>query len=76
MSNLALLGGSQTKTKPFPAWPYYDDAEAEALREVLESRVWWRTPGTKTMEFEQAFATFHQAKFGIAVTNGTHDYCN
>ena len=41
------------------------------LKEVLESRVWWRTPGTKTLEFEQAFAKFHGARHGIAVTNGT-----
>src|SRR5947208_12733650 len=45
--------------------------ERRALNEVLESRVWWRTPGTKTLEFEQAFATFHGARHGIAVTNGT-----
>jgi len=37
----------------------------------LESRVWWRTPGTKTLEFERAFAEFHGARHGIAVTNGT-----
>jgi len=71
MSELAVLGGSPTKTKPFPAWPHYDEAEAKALQEVLESRIWWRTPGTKTLEFEQAFAAFHQAKHGIACTNGT-----
>jgi 3-amino-5-hydroxybenzoate synthase len=37
----------------------------------VESRVWWRTPGTKTIEFERAFAEFHGARHGIAVTNGT-----
>ena len=72
MAELALLGGPKAKTKPFPLWPQYDDAEAKALQEVLESRVWWRTPGTKTLEFERAFAAYHQARFGIAVTNGTH----
>jgi len=39
--------------------------------QVLESRVWWRTPGTRTLEFERKFASYHQAKHGIAVTNGT-----
>jgi dTDP-4-amino-4,6-dideoxygalactose transaminase len=39
--------------------------------QVLKSRVWWRTPGTRTLEFERKFATYHQAKHGIAVTNGT-----
>lgn len=72
MPNLAILGGSPAKTKPFPAWPIYDDRERQALNEVLESGVWWRTPGTKTLAFEQEFAAYHQAKHGIAVTNGTH----
>ena len=39
---------------------------------MLESRDWWRTEGTKTLEFEQKFAEYHQARHGIAVTNGTH----
>ena len=71
MSTLALLGGTKAKTKPLPIWPYYDGKEEQALKEVLESRVWWRTPGTKTLEFEQAFAEFHGAQHGVAVTNGT-----
>ena len=72
MSTLALSGGLPAKTKPFPAWPHYDEREREALLEVLDSRVWWRTPGTQTLKFEQEFAAFHHAKHGIAVTNGTH----
>src|SRR5436190_11914110 len=71
MSELALLGGKKAKNKEFPLWPYYDNKEVQALKEVLESRVWWRTPGTKTLEFEQAFAQFHGARHGVAVTNGT-----
>ena len=72
MSQLAIHGGPPSKTKPFPLWPIYDDLERQALNEVLESRNWWRTPGSKTVEFEQKFASFHQAKHGIAITNGTH----
>jgi dTDP-4-amino-4,6-dideoxygalactose transaminase len=71
MSDLALLGGKKSKSKPFPAWPQFDDTERQALNEVLESRLWWRTPGTKTLEFEGQFARFHGARHGIAVTNGT-----
>src|ERR1700730_16555472 len=71
MSALALLGGGKAKSKPFPIWAHYDEAEERALKQVLESRIWWRTPGTKTLEFEQAFAKFHGARHGIAVTNGT-----
>src|SRR5438552_316726 len=71
MSELALLGGRTAKNKAFPEWPMYDDKERRALMDVLESRVWWRTPGTKTLEFERAFAAFHGARHGVAVTNGT-----
>jgi len=71
LAQLALFGGKPAKTKPFPVWPQYDEKERRALEEVLESRVWWRTPGTKTLAFEREFAAFHGAKHGIAVTNGT-----
>ena len=71
MSQLALLGGKKSKSKPFPLWPQFDDVERRGLNDVLESRVWWRTPGTKTLEFEEAFARFHGARHGLAVTNGT-----
>jgi dTDP-4-amino-4,6-dideoxygalactose transaminase len=71
MSTLALLGGKKAKRKPFPVWPYYDKKEEKALQQVLASRVWWRTPGTRTLKFEQSFAKFHGARHGIAVTNGT-----
>jgi len=71
MSKLAILGGEPGKKTPFPVWPQYDDQEKQALMAVLESRVWWRTPGTQTLAFEGEFAAYHQAKHGIAVTNGT-----
>lgn len=71
MSELALLGGKKAKGKAFPVWPQFDDAERQAIQEVLESRIWWRTPGTRTLQFEQSFARFHGVPHGIAVTNGT-----
>ncbi len=71
MQKLAILGGEPVKKTPLPDWPYYDDTERQALQEVLESRVWWRTPGTRTLQFEQEFAAFQQASYGVAVTNGT-----
>lgn len=71
MAELALNGGKKTKQKAFPVWPQYDHKERKALEEVLGSRIWWRTPGTKTLEFEKDFARFHGANHGIAVTNGT-----
>jgi dTDP-4-amino-4,6-dideoxygalactose transaminase len=71
MAELALKGGKKTKQKPFPVWPYYDEKEKKVLQDVLESRIWWRTPGTRTLAFEKEFAQFHGAKHGLAVTNGT-----
>lgn len=68
---LAIHGGHPAKTSPFPVWPQYDEREEKALLEVLHSGVWWRTPGTKTLEFEEKFAAYQQAKYGIACTNGT-----
>ena len=62
MEKLAILGGKPAKTTPTPLWPVYDENEKEGLLEVLESRVWWRTPGTKTKQFEEEFAKYHQAK--------------
>src|SRR5271169_3397663 len=71
MAELALHGGKKSKQKSFPVWPQYDDAERKAVKEVLDSRIWWRTPGTRTLAFEKEFANFHGAKHGLAVTNGT-----
>ena len=71
MNKLALFGGEKTKKDPFPVWPQYDEKERQAILGVLESRIWWRTPGTRTLNFEREFAAYHQAKHGVAVTNGT-----
>lgn len=68
---LALLGGPPTKPTIFPVWPQYDESEEKALLDVLRSRTWWRTPGSHTLQFEREFAAFQDAKYGVAVTNGT-----
>jgi dTDP-4-amino-4,6-dideoxygalactose transaminase len=68
---LAIHGGTAIKANPFPNWPQYDENEEKVLMEVLHSRTWWRTPGTKTLEFETKFAAYQQANYGIACTNGT-----
>ncbi len=71
MEKLALLGGQPAKKGDFPAWPQWDEKEEKAVMEVLHSGVWWRTPGTQTLKFEQDFAKYQGAKYGIACTNGT-----
>lgn len=56
----------------FPQWPIYDERELDNLKEVLESRNWWRVTGSKVKEFEKQFAEFQDSKYCIGVTNGTN----
>jgi dTDP-4-amino-4,6-dideoxygalactose transaminase len=71
---LALDGGTpvrDTKQKPWPRWPIYDEAEERALLEVLHSEKWWYVEGEQGRLLEQEFAAFQDAKYGVACTNGT-----
>jgi len=67
---LALKGGEPVRTRPFPKWPIFDEREYEALRSVLESGV-WGVGGSRKREFEEKFASYQHAKYGVAVTSGT-----
>lgn len=71
MGKLAVNGGEKVRTKPFPAWPVFDDREANALEEVCRSGHWGCLSGSKVSEFETKFAAFQEAKFGTCVVNGT-----
>jgi len=70
MAKLAIKGGELTRTKPFPKWPVFDEKELVELKEVLYSGV-WGVGGSKKREFEEKFAAYQDAKYGVAVTNGT-----
>ena len=70
MPKLAVLGGEPIREKPFPQWPIFDEREVEALRKVVQSRV-WGIGGKMVEEFSESFAAYQQAKFGLAVANGT-----
>ncbi|MEM1558109.1 MAG: DegT/DnrJ/EryC1/StrS family aminotransferase [Thermoproteota archaeon] len=69
MAKLALKGGKPVREKPFPKWPVSDEKELDALKRVLESRVWGI--GENVKKFEEKFAAYQNAKYGIAVTSGT-----
>lgn len=85
MATLAVNGGTPTRREPFPSWPVWDETEERALAEVLNSGKWWRfsygvgvelkEPETgdrsRVVQFQEAFAKFHQARYGIACANGT-----
>jgi len=70
LAKLALKGGEPVRKKPFPKWPVFDEGEMEALKEVLESG-FWGIGGSRKREFEEKFAAYQDARYGVAVTNGT-----
>ncbi len=70
MSKLAMKGGEPLRRKPFPKWPIFDDRELDAIGKVLHSGV-WGIGGEEKKEFEEKFAAYQDAKYGVAVTNGT-----
>lgn len=69
--NLALDGGTPVRTKPFPRWPIYGEQEERLLLEVLHSGQWGELQGNKTLAFQERFADYQGARFGICVPNGT-----
>ncbi len=71
MAKLALQGGTPVREKPFPKWPVWGEEEIANLTEVVKSGKWGSLAGTKVKEFEQQFATYQQARFGICVNSGT-----
>ncbi len=68
---LALHGGSPIRPadKAWPAWPVHDEAERQAVLEVLESGNWFR--GDRVAKFEREFAEFQGGRFCVSCTSGT-----
>jgi len=75
MGKLAVNGGPREAAElreKIPEWPKVTEDDKKALIKVLESRRWCRIfPGSKAEMFEKAFADYHDARYGIAVANGT-----
>ncbi len=71
LQQLALLGGTPVRTRPFTAWPVFGKPEEKRLLRTLRSGKWGRLNGPEVAEFEQRFAAMHGCKHGIAVVNGT-----
>lgn len=68
---LAIHGGSPVTTNPFPAWPQFSAEIIEAAMEPLRSGKCNYWTGPLGMRFEQAFAQWCGARFGISTSNGT-----
>ncbi|WP_327356360.1 DegT/DnrJ/EryC1/StrS family aminotransferase [Streptomyces sp. NBC_01304] len=72
MTALALLGGSPLRTRPFRAWPQFDQAELAALAEALDSRRWGGIhSGSQGEAFETELADYLQVPHAVVVANGT-----
>ena len=69
--NLALLGGTPARTRPFPSWPIFGKPEEQRLLRSLRSGKWGRLDGPEVARFEKRFASMHGCNHGIAVVNGT-----
>ena len=60
----------------FPSWPIFDEHEEKILLKVIRSGKWWcGAPdvheGKFVWQFQEEFAKFQNAKYCIAVSNGT-----
>ena len=72
MAKLAINGGAKLRQTPFGSWPLVDDATVDAVTDVLRSARWnRRRGGTRTAEFEQAYARYHDCAYGLCVSSGT-----
>ena len=70
---LAVRGGKAVaKDFKVPVWPIIDERDESAILEALKSKKWSRDyPRSRVEEFENSFAGFQQAKYAVAVANGT-----
>lgn len=78
MSKLALCGGPKTLPNGIGVrWPQVDSKDEDAVLNVVRSGSWWRggtieaQAASEAGRFEKAFAAYHDAPHGLAVSNGT-----
>ncbi|HJR80048.1 MAG TPA: DegT/DnrJ/EryC1/StrS family aminotransferase [Anaerolineales bacterium] len=73
MSELAILGGSKTRTEPYPAWPVWDERDVQAVTDVVRSGRWggYPYPGPKTAELAKKFAELQGGEYAVPMINGT-----
>lgn len=71
MKKLAALGGSAIGSVAPVSWPIYDQTEINAVTDVVKSGE-WGTMGPRQIEFEEKYAEYCGAQYGVMMTNGTH----
>jgi dTDP-4-amino-4,6-dideoxygalactose transaminase len=68
---LAIEGGAPVSAQPFPQWPQFDPQVCDAVVEILRSGKVNYWTGPVGMRFEQAFADWCGAKYGVSTSSGT-----
>jgi dTDP-4-amino-4,6-dideoxygalactose transaminase len=68
---LALRGGTPVRRTPFPSWPPVTESTVRVVTDALYEGVWSDVAGERKLAFERAFADAHDARHGLAVSNGT-----
>src|SRR5256712_12336496 len=73
MPELAIAGGAPVRAEPYPQWPHGDDEDVAAVEEVVRGGRWggFPEPGPKASAFEEAFAAYQGARYGVLMSNGT-----
>ena len=72
MAKLAINGGPKLRQTGFSGWPQVGEEMIDAVTDVLRSGRWnRRRGGTRTAEFEQQFARYHDCEYGLCVSSGT-----
>lgn len=70
-NRLALEGGVPVRTQGWPAWPVWDEEDAQAVAEVVRSGKWFAGSGTRNREFAERWAALHHARYAVPCANGT-----
>lgn len=73
MSELAILGGTKTRTESYPEWPVWDQRDIDIVVEVVKSGHWggFPYPGPKTAELAKKFAELQGGGYAVPMINGT-----
>ena len=68
---LALSGGSKTKTSPYGVGKRFGSEELKELSEALEQNTLFYHQGHKVKKFLEDFNTMYGLKYSVAVSSGT-----
>jgi dTDP-4-amino-4,6-dideoxygalactose transaminase len=71
MEKLAIDGGKPVREKPWPAWPFVDEADVQAVADVVRGGKWSSNLGSEVRTFENEFAAYNGARHAIAVNSGS-----